>query len=208
VLLPFSQIPKELCKLVNRKLYSNVTFLFPKTAKKPFARACSQSSSPSSQAATSAVSETEPVEYERLYGHKEIIEAKSRYFEAMFHIGLRESRGGTNEIVIKDIDVRIFQQVLVHLYGGQVSFTPENCVALLQVADKLCLDSLKLACELYIGQHIELTEEWVEVFELYGAPRLKSLWAIRDVFNLEEPLKEEEARDLDVDSPDDFLWEH
>jgi hypothetical protein len=28
------------------------------------------------------------------------------------------------------------------------------------------------------------------------------------VFNLEEPLKEEEARDLDVDSPDDFLWEH
>lgn len=30
-LLPFSQIPKDLTKLVNNKLYSNVTFLFYNT---------------------------------------------------------------------------------------------------------------------------------------------------------------------------------
>jgi hypothetical protein len=201
VLLPFSQIPKELSKLVNKKAHSNVTFLFPRLEN--LSRSISQDSCRSNNS-----DPISPVEYDRLYGHKEIIESKSRYFESMFHIGLKESGG--NEIIVKDIEPRIFHQVLVHLYGGQVNFTPENCISLLQVADKLCLDTLKLACELYIGTSIEMNEELVEIFDFYGAPRLKSLWIMRDAFCLDDPLKEEELLidDVELDSPDDFLWEH
>jgi hypothetical protein len=174
VLLPFSQIPKELTKLVNNRLHSNVTFLLRK----------SLSIEESISISYDSKINLHLDQFERIYGHKEIIEVNSRYFESMFHSGLKESIRG--EIIIEGIEYDVFLQVLYHLYGGQAKFTHDNCIPLLRIADKFCIDSLKLACELYIGNYAEIDDDLIDLVVMYNATRLSSLWKIRDIFILDE----------------------
>lgn len=131
----------------------------------------------------------------------------------MFNSGLKESSSSDaldssieSGIIIPDIPTHIFLLVLVHLYGGEVKFSPHNCIPILQVADQLCLDSLKMIAEIYIGNNIELTPEILEVAEVYCAPRLQSLCKIGHLFSIDDgeevnnnndPLEEDEAA---------FLW--
>lgn len=166
ILLPLSHIPKILSKLVNNPLYSNIKFLFTRPTRNEDIN-----------------SELSPrIEYDVIYGHKEIIEASSRYFKNMFHSGLKESRQAG--IVISDIPRDIFLEVLYHLYGGDVRFTPNNCIPILEVADMICLESLKMVTELYIGNNIDL-DDISEVANLYSAKRLQSLCRIKYLVNFE-----------------------
>jgi len=91
----------------------------------------------------------------------------------MLNSGLRESMA--SHIVINNMSYTSWNQMMVYSYGGPVHFTPDNCVEFLQVADEFGLPRLKILCELYIGQRLELDEvsEVEPIASLYNAPRLK-----------------------------------
>lgn len=130
----------------------------------------------------------------------------------MFNSGLKEGTSSDNlrdtandqGIRIPNIPSDIFLLVLVYLYGGDVQFTPDNCIPILQVADQLCLDTLKMVAEIYIGNHIELTDEILEIAEMYCAPRLESLCKIRHLFSIDDT-EEKKSDSLEEDEAA-FLW--
>jgi len=64
---------------------------------------------------------------------------------------------------------------MVFCYGGKLQATPENCVELLQVADEFGLPKLKILCELYIGQSMDMDniDEVENIATIYSATRLK-----------------------------------
>ncbi|XP_065209098.1 speckle-type POZ protein-like isoform X1 [Planococcus citri] len=78
-------------------------------------------------------------------GHKTILSARSSVFNTMLRSEMRESK--ENEIVITDIEPRIFDKMLQYIYTGKVKNLPESVYELLPVADKYDLEELKVMCE-------------------------------------------------------------
>jgi speckle-type POZ protein len=109
--------------------------------------------------------------------HKNILAARSTYFEAMFKHPTKENL--TNQIKIEDIEPEVFQELLRFIYTGRVPLEKLETIAagLFITADKYLLDELKLKCENYLLHH--MSPDNCVFLLLHG-----------DLLNPAEPLKE------------------
>ncbi|XP_010015600.1 PREDICTED: kelch-like protein 24 [Nestor notabilis] len=79
----------------------------------------------------------------------------SRYFEAMFFGGARES--SEHHIVIRGIDAVPFQALLEFTSTAQVLIEQENVTSLLETADFFQFDRVKLLCEKFLERELHVS---------------------------------------------------
>ncbi|XP_025961216.2 kelch-like protein 24 [Dromaius novaehollandiae] len=79
----------------------------------------------------------------------------SRYFEAMFFGGTRES--SEHHIVIRGIDAVPFQALLEFTCTAQVFIDRENVTSLLETADFFQFDNVKLFCEKFLERELHVS---------------------------------------------------
>jgi len=81
----------------------------------------------------------------KLYAHKDILTARSRYFRSLFDSGMKESQ--TNEIPIAEAEPNLFQELLDFVYSGlPPKDLPAIAQSLLPLADRFGLLVLKKMC--------------------------------------------------------------
>jgi len=87
--------------------------------------------------------------------HKNILCARSVYFERMFESGMQESSTGV--VDLKDeVDAESFNLMLEYIYSDDIcDFNFEKASLLLPLADKYLLDGLKLQCEGVYIRHLK-----------------------------------------------------
>uniref|UniRef100_A0A803YPY7 BTB domain-containing protein n=1 Tax=Meleagris gallopavo TaxID=9103 RepID=A0A803YPY7_MELGA len=92
----------------------------------------------------------------------------SRYFEAMFFGGTRES--SEHHIVIRGIDAEPFQALLEFTRTAQVLIGQENVTSLLETADFFQFDRVKLLCEKFLERELHVSNclEAVKVSDSSG----------------------------------------
>lgn len=148
VILEFHKVPKNLSRYIESSQFRDVTFRF-------------------------TAEDSEENQFQDIHAHKAILAANCAYFQRMFTNGLRESRASV--IHIPNVSREAFVQVLTHCYGGHVRLTSENCVEILRVSDEYGLPSLHIACELFIGKHVDTdnVDEIKALANLFNARRLK-----------------------------------
>jgi hypothetical protein len=84
------------------------------------------------------------VEGQRICGHK-ILCLRCPYFHNMLTGEYMEARA--TELVIDDIRVPVFLQMLEFLYSDSVDITLDSAMELLRAADRFAIDRLKRLCE-------------------------------------------------------------
>lgn len=93
---------------------------------------------------------------ERLFQvSRRVLSVHSRYFEAMFFGGARES--SEQHIVIKGIDAVPFQALLEFTRTAQVLIGQENVTSLLETADFFQFDRVKLLCEKFLERELHVS---------------------------------------------------
>lgn len=86
--------------------------------------------------------------------HMSILSARSPVFKAMFQHKMRESK--EKKVDISDLSADTVQQMLQHIYTGEVSTLEQSAESLLEAADKYDLASLKSACEETLRSKLEV----------------------------------------------------
>uniref|UniRef100_A0A8C3NWB3 BTB domain-containing protein n=1 Tax=Cyanoderma ruficeps TaxID=181631 RepID=A0A8C3NWB3_9PASS len=86
---------------------------------------------------------------------RRVLSVHSRYFEAMFFGGARES--SEQHIVIKGIDAVPFQALLEFTRTAQVLIGQENVTSLLETADFFQFDRVKLLCEKFLERELHVS---------------------------------------------------
>lgn len=93
---------------------------------------------------------------ERLFQvSRRVLSVHSRYFEAMFFGGARES--SEHHIVIRGIDAVPFQALLEFTRTAQVLIGQENVTGLLETADFFQFDRVKLLCEKFLERELHVS---------------------------------------------------
>uniref|UniRef100_A0A8D2PR44 BTB domain-containing protein n=1 Tax=Zosterops lateralis melanops TaxID=1220523 RepID=A0A8D2PR44_ZOSLA len=93
---------------------------------------------------------------ERLFQvSRRVLSVHSRYFEAMFFGGAKES--SEQHIVIKGIDAVSFQALLEFTRTAQVLIGQENVTSLLETADFFQFDRVKLLCEKFLERELHVS---------------------------------------------------
>jgi hypothetical protein len=115
------------------------------------------------------------VKGEKIPGHKLILRGGSPVLAAMFQHDMREKASGTIEI--KDVEPKIFRQMLHFLYTGDAPEVEEDGITepLFVAADKYQIDSLKNWCGSILSS--TLSEEnaihLLVIAHLHSADKLK-----------------------------------
>ncbi|XP_010005563.1 PREDICTED: kelch-like protein 23 [Chaetura pelagica] len=93
---------------------------------------------------------------ERLFQvSRRVLSEHSRYFEAMFFGGARES--SEHHIVIRGIDAAAFQALLEFTRTAQVLIGQENVTSLLETADFFQFDRVKMLCEKFLERELHVS---------------------------------------------------
>uniref|UniRef100_A0A8C9KVU1 BTB domain-containing protein n=1 Tax=Serinus canaria TaxID=9135 RepID=A0A8C9KVU1_SERCA len=93
---------------------------------------------------------------ERLFQvSRRVLSVHSRYFEAMFFGGARES--SEQHIVIKGIDAVPFHALLEFTRTAKVLIGQENVTSLLETADFFQFDRVKLLCEKFLERELHVS---------------------------------------------------
>lgn len=116
----------------------------------------------------------------------------SRYFEAMFFGGTRES--SERHIVIRGVDAKPFQVLLEFTCTAKVLITQHNVTSLLETADFLQFDSVKKLCEKFLERELRVSNclnlmAYARQFfcpELYASAVSVALTHWKDVMTQEE----------------------
>ncbi|XP_054165135.1 speckle-type POZ protein-like [Oppia nitens] len=78
------------------------------------------------------------------FASKLVLSARSEVFRKMFTTDCLEMK--TNEVIIDDIDIEVFEQFLLYFYTGKCNKLDQMCEDLILVADKYLVASLKTVC--------------------------------------------------------------
>lgn len=105
---------------------------------------------------------------------KAILAARSTVFAAMFQHDMEESQ--RNKVTIKDMEPKVFKEVLRFIYTDMVEGMEQMACELLAAADKYDLDRLKVMCEIALieGITVESVTETLIMADLHRAKDLKA----------------------------------
>merc|ERR1712126_48970 len=83
--------------------------------------------------------------FSTFFCHEDILAARSPVFRAMFETDMKES--SQRHVEVKDIDPKVFHELLVFIYSGAAPKLSRYAEELLPAADKYQLELLKQMCE-------------------------------------------------------------
>lgn len=127
------------------------------------------------------------VKGEVFHAHRIILAASSRYFDAMFSAGMKESSQTEVEVKADDLTVEAFTLLLDFIYTSALPVTEANVLDVLEAADQLEILSVVEKCSLLIMH--SLTRD-----KLHLETRLK-IYRVADRHNLTE-LREQSLRSV------------
>lgn len=136
------------------------------------------------------------VDGEIFKAHKCILASKSLVFAAMFEHPMKEKVD--NEVEIKEIDHRVFRELLRFIYAGRVNEIENVADGLLAAADRYSLEGLKVMCEETLFKNLSTLNavEYLKFAELYNAPKLKKQIIDFIVLNAKEMLTVPEYKSI------------
>ncbi|XP_067824287.1 kelch-like protein 23 [Heptranchias perlo] len=92
---------------------------------------------------------------QRLFNvNRGVLSSASRYFQAMFYGGTRER--SESHIVLKGVDPEAFRLLLGFAEGGRVTVDRQNVTTLLEAADFLHFDRVKLLCTKFLERELRV----------------------------------------------------
>lgn len=111
---------------------------------------------------------------ETFRAHKVILVARSTVFAAMFQHDMQESQ--RNVITIKDMEPKVFREVLRFIYTDQVEGLQQMACKLLAAADRYDLARMKVMCEIALikGITVNSATETLIIADLHRAKELKA----------------------------------
>lgn len=111
---------------------------------------------------------------ETFRAHKVILVARSTVFAAMFQHDMQESQ--RNKVTIKDMEPKVFKEVLRFIYTDKVEGLPQMACELLAAADRYDLARLKVMCEIALikGLTVNSATETLITADLHRAKELKA----------------------------------
>lgn len=114
------------------------------------------------------------VSSETFRAHKALLVARSSVFAAMFQHDMQEAQ--RNQITIKDMEPKVFREVLRFIYTDQVEGLPQMACELLAAADRYDLARLKVMCEIALIKCITVNSatETLIFADLHRAKELKA----------------------------------
>ena len=127
------------------------------------------------------------VKGELFCAHKIILAASSRYFDAMFSAGMKESSQTEVEVKGDHLTVEAFRLLLDFIYTSVLPVTEANVLDVLEAADQLEILSVVEKCSLFIMHNLTRDKFHLET-------RLK-IYRVADRHNLME-LREQSLRSL------------
>ena len=84
--------------------------------------------------------------------HRNVLAVTSDYFKAMFRCGLEESTSGSVQLTTEP---DILTSIVDYMYTGEIELTVDNVESLFKTGDVLQLDTLKVACEIFMLKQVE-----------------------------------------------------
>lgn len=114
------------------------------------------------------------VSSETFRAHKALLVARSSVFAAMFQHDMQEAQ--RNQITIKDMEPKVFREVLRFIYTDQVEGLTQMACELLAAADRYDLARLKVMCEiaLFEGITVGSATKTLIFADLHRAKELKA----------------------------------
>lgn len=112
----------------------------------------------------------------RVAAHQFILISKSAVFEAMFCGSLAENTG-SRVVKIPDVEEEIFLQFLKFIYRGEIALDDNNCLPILYVARKYCVEDLVRICVDYLRSKMkpDTVCEILEQAHTYDIDNLKDM---------------------------------
>uniref|UniRef100_A0A6J0T2L6 Kelch-like protein 6 n=1 Tax=Pogona vitticeps TaxID=103695 RepID=A0A6J0T2L6_9SAUR len=86
--------------------------------------------------------------------NRALLASVSPYFQAMFSSGFKESRDG--EVLLKDMDPGILQNLLSYLYSGELTLSPESAEEVFMATSRLQLKPALALVSRYLMERISL----------------------------------------------------
>ncbi|KAJ6242655.1 btb/poz domain-containing [Anaeramoeba flamelloides] len=95
---------------------------------------------------------------EVLYGHKLLLSITSGFFKSLFYSNQKweETKVGSNNIIIPDIEPNVFKLVLEFCYTKKIAFSLEKLFSLLLASDKFQIPELKNYCLHFFNQNLNV----------------------------------------------------
>jgi len=105
--------------------------------------------------------------------HKFILSARSPVFDAMFSHDTKEQ--ARNRVEIKDLDVKVVQDMIDYIYSGQVTELESKAAGLITAAEKYDLEELKQMCVTSLCNSIrdDNVLDMLVLVETYDLPELR-----------------------------------
>ncbi|XP_072044807.1 kelch-like protein 25 [Amphiura filiformis] len=115
------------------------------------------------------------------HGHRNVLAAASRYFEAMFATGFQESEA--KEIELKDIDGDIFRLIFNFMYSGKMELSTDTAIPAFHVATYLELHNAERSFVDYFSKALpkkEVTPD--QMLSLREAAQAHGMQKLVDMF--------------------------
>ncbi|KAJ1084874.1 hypothetical protein NDU88_005020 [Pleurodeles waltl] len=124
--------------------------------------------------------------------HRRALASHSRYFEALFYGGAKES--SQTHIVLSGVDVEAFKTLLGFVQTAQVALTRDNVATVLETADFLQFNRVKQLCmkflekELHVSNCLDMMSyaQQFSCLELYESAQYVALTHFADLISQED----------------------
>jgi len=158
------------------------------------------------------------VEDKIFYAHRVILQHRSTRFHALFHAGLKETKG--DKILIQDVPYEMFQKLMEFIYSESTAISADNsAVDLLLAANQYQLERLQELCEHHIDKFLD-TENAAGLLELTDRLHctqlrgsclyfLKENWeVVQQILNIDDYLPAELKREVTKQASSPSTYEY
>merc|ERR1712059_38594 len=137
--------------------------------------------------------------------HKNILGSQSLVFRATLEHDMKEKASG--KITIEDIEPNIVEDMLTHIYGGNIKNLEEKADKLLVVADQYDLKKLKTRCEDLLAGSLDISTclDCLVLADLHSSERLKPFVIKFIAENLREVADQDNWNDMQTNYPKVFV---